>query len=401
LNNLYEILVTMGAVVISIVLVTLIFKYKLKAQAGDGKEGVSLEEKIASISNELSQIKEKQMQIPTAIAEGQLKGYQSVREEFAKVINAVNKQLNDVARTLNEQLSSTQGNISKNLDNASKAIVDVNKKLGSLSETAKEMREMGKDIGKLQDLLNVPKLRGNIGELFLENLIREIIPSENYELQYKFKTGTQVDAVIKVANGIIPVDSKFPLESFNRMRDSENEQDKKRHSGEFTRSVKERIDEIAAKYINPDEGTLDFALMYVPAENVYYEMTIGSDFGDSHTIRDYAWEKKVFPVSPNTFYTYLMVISMGLRGMRVEKNAENIIESLGEIQKLYMKFSESYSSMRKNINILSRKYDETERYREKIGTRLEMITGVDNESVENDALVGEKKENLLEKADDQ
>lgn len=430
MNSLYEILITMGAVVAAIVLATLVFIYRQKAiDAGTDSEG-GVEEKLAGLSQALSDIKERQLQIPTAIAEGQLKGLESVQAQFNNLINtvqshllnvgkqlsegqsetgrildrklegtisAVNKQLNEVAKTLNNQLSSAQGNINKNLETNSNVITEVNRRLGALSETAKEMEAVGKDIGKLQDLLKVPKFRGNIGELFLGNLLKEIIPSENYELQFKFRNNTQVDAVIKLANGIIPVDSKFPLESFNKVRNAEDDSEKSKYRKEFIRTVKERINEIAEKYINPKEGTFDFALMYVPAENVYYEMMIGTDFEGNDFIRNYAWEKKVFPVSPNTIYTYLVVISMGLKGMRVEKNAEKIIGNLSEIQSLYRKFNESFTSMRKNVDMLSRKYEESEKYSEQMGMKLESITEKKLELAENSDDVINEEDKTLEK----
>lgn len=211
-----------------------------------------------------------------------------------------------------------------------------------------------------------------MGEFLLENLLTQIMPSkEFFSLQYAFNNGTKVDAVIKVGSDLVPIDAKFPLESFKRMVESENEEERKANRRQFTKDVQNRIDEIASKYILPDEGTYDFALMYIPAENVYYE-TILKDMQEKEqkSLYSYALDKKVIPVSPHSLYPYLIVILKGLKGLAIEKNAKQVVEYLGGLQVDLNKFKEDFRLVGGHLSNAKSKYEEAEKRLDKFSDKF-------------------------------
>ncbi|HUT15198.1 MAG TPA: DNA recombination protein RmuC, partial [Anaerolineae bacterium] len=230
--------------------------------------------------------------------------------------------------------------------------------LGELGKATEQMMEVGKTISSLENLLRPPKLRGGMGELLLGELLSQVLPG-NYELQHHFKSGATVDAVIHLGDAMVPVDSKFPLEAFRRLGEAEDEAAAKQERKGFIKSVKARIDEIATKYILPDEGTYDFALMYIPAENVYYEAILKDE--ESAGLLPYALEKRVIPVSPNSFYAYLQVIIRGLKGMRIEERAGQILDYLSRLQGDEERFRSDFDTLGGHIENARKKYEEAER----------------------------------------
>ena len=261
-----------------------------------------------------------------------------------------------------------------------KSLSDVREQLLRLSEATTRLETIGQSVAQVEDLLKVPRLRGTLGELWLEELLRQVFPSGHYELQYGFKSGERVDAVIRFGGRIVPVDSKFPLEACQRMLSSDGDE-AKRERRAFRRTLKARIDEIADKYIRPDEGTYDFALMYIPAENVYYEAMIRDEVPEDETsVVGYSLKRKVIPVSPNTFYAYLAAILHGLRGLEVEKSARDIIDALGGLKQQFGKFERSYDLVGKHLSNALKQHDETTRRFEKVREQLEGILSITGEN---------------------
>jgi len=280
-------------------------------------------------------------------------------------------------------LASAQSSITQQLDSSNRIFGDINTKLGSLEATTKNIQEIGKDISSLQDILSAPKLRGNLGEYLLEELLKQIFPGANYAIKHSFKNGTQVDAIIKLGDGIVPVDSKFPMESFQRLVGADTEGDKKQFKKEFVASVKKRIDEVASKYINPAEKTFDFAMMYIPAENVFYETIINDSLTNKdYELLNYAMSKHVIPVSPNSFYAYLMALVYGLKGFRIEQEAKTILGELSRVQDRFQKFYADYSLVGKHLSNAISKYNETEKNAEKLNDQVGRITGQKTDLVE-------------------
>ncbi|MFC1703258.1 DNA recombination protein RmuC [Candidatus Omnitrophota bacterium] len=284
-----------------------------------------------------------------------------------KISSEMNNQINVLRSELNQRLKDTTDAMcqtNKTIGDQLKVFGDVASSLGQLQEANKQLLAVGRDISSLQELLRAPKFRGEIGETMLENIIAQVLPKDNFKLQYRFKSGDAVDAVIKLAGHLVPVDSKFSLENFRKMLEAASEEEKSVFRKHFIKDVKNRVDEISTKYILPDEGTFDFALMYIMAENVYYETIIKGDF------LNYALSKKVIPVSPNTFYAYLQVICLGLRGMKIESNVKAIIASLSRLQGDLNKFSDAFRVVGVHIKNAAEKYTEAEKRLEKFSDKL-------------------------------
>ncbi|MBM4165773.1 MAG: DNA recombination protein RmuC [Ignavibacteria bacterium] len=304
---------------------------------------------------------------------------QLVQQQLAQVTN----QLGTTTQNMNQQLSAiaqqmqTQtGTIGTRLDTAAKVIGDVQKNLGELGKVALEMKDVGINVAQLSDLLRAPKFRGGFGEALLEDMLKQVLPNDGYDVQYRFRNGQQVDAVIHTSGGKVPIDSKFPLENFRKFTETDMEQERKLFRKQFLADVKKHIDAIAAKYILTDEGTLNFALMYIPAENVYYETIIKDEFNDSEGLLHYASKKHVIPVSPNSFYAYLQVIALGLKGMKVEKTAKQILDSIHRLGNDFEKVRETFDILGSHLENARKKYDESDKKLKYVEERFSGITSV-------------------------
>jgi DNA recombination protein RmuC len=237
-----------------------------------------------------------------------------------------------------QQVSSqeTSKEINERLDRAARVIAGVQRSIG-------EMSEIGRGMKDLQEFLRSPKIRGNIGEQVLKELLGQMLPKQTFNLQYSFKSGARVDAAIKTGGGIIPVDAKFPMDNFRKMAGAETEKEKKAFEKDFIRDVKKHIDAISSKYILTEEGTIDYALMYLPSEAIYYEVVNHRD------LFDYSGKKRVLPVSPMTFYAYLRAILMSFEGQKIEAKARQILAAIRAIQKDYVKVEDNLSVLGKHI----------------------------------------------------
>ena len=237
-------------------------------------------------------------------------------------------------QALLDSLSRNSNDLNQRLDNAAKVIGDVQRNIGEMSEIGRSMRD-------LQEFLQSPKLRGNIGEHILKELLGQMLPKDSFHLQYSFKSGEKVDAAIKTMAGIIPIDSKFPMENFRKMMDPAVASSVA--SKDFERDVRRHIDAISKKYILTDEGTIDYALMYVPSEAVYYEVV------NNPALFEYSSEKRVLPVSPTTFYAYLRAILMSFEGSKIESRAGEILAVLNAVQKDYSKVNEDLKVLGRHL----------------------------------------------------
>jgi len=268
-------------------------------------------------------------------------------KDLGKKQESLEKSLNDVLRTTNTDMVRTLQENSKQLnerlDKAASVIRDVGKEVGQMSEIGRNMKE-------LQEFLKSPKLRGNIGEQVLKDLISQMFPKNSFHLQYTFKSGEKVDAAIKTDAGILPIDSKFPMENFTRMAKAENKEQKEAVEKEFVRDVKKHIDAISKKYILPEEGTMDFALMYVPSESVYYELVNITE------VLDYARKSRVYVVSPSTLYAHLQTILLSFEGKKIESRSKDIFKMLRAIQIDYNKVDDTLSVLGKHINNASSQF---------------------------------------------
>ena len=294
----------------------------------------------------------------------------AVAMELQQVTAEVNRRLQD-GMALMQDAQKTMG---QRLEEASRAVTEVHGQLGALGEATRRMEQVGRDITGLEQILRAPKMRGGFGETLLERLLAEILPADAYRLQHGFRSGDKVDAAILVAGRLVPVDSKFPLENFRRMVEEADEEQRRPARRAFLKDVRNRVDEIAKKYIVPDENTFDFALMYIPAENVYYEVILRDESGED-SLLGYSLSRRVVPVSPNSFYAYLQVILLGLRGLRIEQNAREILGVLGRLQGDAARVREHFDTLGRHITNAKNKYDEAATSLARLEGKIEDVAG--------------------------
>ncbi len=299
--------------------------------------------------------------------------------------------LRGLTETMQKRLESQQELLTRQLGDSGRTVADLKKELGSLSEATGRFIDIGKDISRLQDILQSPKLRGGMGEVLLENLLAQIFPRSFFDVQYTFTGGVTVDAVVRIGERLVPIDSKFPVEDFRRVLEAE-ESERPKVRRQFLANVRKRVDEIAAKYILPDQGTFDFALMYIPAENVYYETIIREEAAAGSGLPemlDYAITQRVVPVSPNTFYAYLQVILYGLKGMQLEHKGAEILAHLHRLRGEVEKFEKEYSTLGTHLDNARGAY---ERGGKKLNGLETKLSGLLEESSETPALESSDEE---------
>jgi len=267
----------------------------------------------------------------------ELKDAQKPSDELLEIIKTLQSGSREDRRDLISSLQKNTQAMNERLDNAARVISQVQRNLG-------EMSEIGKGIRTLQDFLQSPKLRGGLGEEVLKEMIGQTFPKNAFHLQYPFKSGMKVDAVLKTDAGLLCIDSKFPMENFNLMVKGETEAARNTGRKQLIQDVKKHIEDISRKYILPEEGTMDFALMYIPSESVYYEVV---NIPELSTL---ARRMRVYPVSPNTLYAHLQVLLLSFEGKDLELKSKEVFRILRAIQKDYGKVEENLSTLQKHLN---------------------------------------------------
>lgn len=317
------------------------------------------------------------MDTNTTTLERQLKDQrESLTSQFNTHRETLTNQLHQQRQSLDEQTKL----IWERLDNASKVIGDVHKHLGGIQEFTKDMKD-------LSNILKSPKLRGGLGEQFLYELLENSLPKDMFKTQYKFSDGSICDAVIFTEKGIIPIDSKFPMENFKLMLTLESQDERDKAKKVFIRDVKKRIDEIASKYILPEQGTTDQAVMYVPSENVYYELIV-------HTpeIEEYSKLKNVVLSSPNTLSYFLKVILVAYQQHELQKHAGDILKALSGIRIEAEKFNEDLGVLDGHITRTYKSVDNVKLKFQKLFSKIESVQALGEADVENAQLSGDSAE---------
>ncbi len=320
-----------------------------------------------------------QMRLEQERQERQAQQFATLRSELAQTLNqnqtAVLGQVNALDAKMSQQVASVQSTVGKSLSSTQETIGKIGVQLGGLGEAAKRIQDVGQDVSSLRDVLQPPKLRGIFGELMLEQLLAQVLPAANYTMQHRFNDGTIVDAVIRTPDGLVPVDSKFPIDSYRRLHDAANDIDRERLRREFVRDVRKRVEEVA-KYINPGEDTMDFALMYIPAESIFYELLTGTNLSESTT---FALERQVHIVSPNTFYMLLQTLARTLQRMQVQANVEQFMGHVAHVRKDFERFQAEFVTLGKHINNAKTKYEDLGSWSGKIegGLRLAAPDGAE------------------------
>src|SRR5689334_22874194 len=289
-----------------------------------------------------------------------------VLDELLAVRNReVDGRLEAITATMDRRLGELDTKVDRRLEHAAKQTNAIHKQLGEVGQATVQMAEQAKGLSQLQEILRPPKARGGFGELLLENLLRDRLPATAFEFQYGFAGGERVDAVIKV-DRIVPIDSKFPLDNFERMLRADNDIERQQFEKLFARDVKSHVDAISSKYIRPDEGTYDFAFMYLPSEAIYYELACGR----TGALLAYAHDKRVLPVSPTTLTAYLQVIVLGLKGLQIEQNAQEVMAYCARLQSDFGKFKEDFDLVGTHLERAHKKYVESDKHLDKFGAKL-------------------------------
>jgi DNA recombination protein RmuC len=280
---------------------------------------------------------------------------QLLQERLASQETALREQLAHQATSLQGQT----GILQKAMEGTQTTLSQVTEKMGAIQQAAGLMSNLGRDMEELQRLLKSPKARGQMGELGLETLLGDMLPRDRVTYQYGFPDGRKVDAVVHLDKGLLPIDAKFPMEDFQRFVDAPQEERQAARKA-LLGNLKKKVDDIAKLYIRPGDGTLPLALMYLPAESLYYEAFIARE-KDEDDLWDYAYRKSVLPLSPGTLSAYLKTVAMGLKAAAVEQNARQVLDLLTTLERDVRAFHESHEILGKHIANAHQSYDKNTR----------------------------------------
>lgn len=273
--------------------------------------------------------------------------------------------LNQNLQGMNEKLDKANETINERLTNAARVIGAVQKELGVVQERFKGFEEFN-------ELLH-PKMRGNIGEQILADMLGQVFSQEHYALQHKFKGGETVDAIIRTQAGIIPIDSKFPLENFKQMTRAASDDERSVANKEFFKAVKKHIDDISRKYLLPEEGTVNFAVMYVPSENVYYHILTD----ETSDLMEYSKKKNVLLTSPHSFFSLIRVVLMGLERNRLQEQAQKIWDILKGVQQESVRFNDDLGVLARHITNSKGAMDNVQSHFAKLSGKLDQVKLLD------------------------
>ena len=279
----------------------------------------------------------------------------SIAELRASNANAMGELRTEMQRTL----GATEQQVMTQTGATQRSLHDLSRQLGVMSEQSARVSELAKDIGSLQDLLRAPKPRGGFGELMLERLLQDCLPVSAYEIQYTYRDGSRVDAVVHCANRLVPIDAKFPNESYTQIAAATDEADRSRRRRAFLQQVRRHIDAVG-RYVSPQDSTIDFAFMYLPSEAIYYEVMTreGVEEADLGT---YCQERHVIPASPNTLLAYLQVVALGIRGLAMQERTRELQQSIAQVRREFERFVGLHDQLGTHLDHAMKKFDETER----------------------------------------
>jgi len=286
------------------------------------------------------------------------------------------QQINQLSQVLDSKLNQSAESVHKQLDRSDKIIQNVTEKLTNLDNTNKQVVGFADQLKNLQDILKNPKQRGVLGEYYLETVLKNVLPPDSYKIQYSFKDGTIVDAVVFVDKQIIPIDSKFSLENYNRILDSQIPEEKKKYEAAFVSDLKIRIDE-TSKYVKPEEKTMDFAFMFIPSEAIYYDLLInkvGAVTDDTNSLISYAAKKKVVIVSPTSFLAYLQTVLQGLRRQKISEQALGIIKEVERLGKHLGSYNQYMKKIGNHLTTTVSSYNKANQEFKKIDKDVVKIT---------------------------
>ncbi len=290
----------------------------------------------------------------------------------------IQNQMNEISRKLEDGLGKSTDVLQRQFGESAKIIREVTERLTKLDETNRQVVSFADQLRNLQDILQNPKQRGVLGEYFLETVLKNVLPPGSYEMQYQFKDGSAVDAVVHVRDKIIPIDSKFSLENYNRLVETRDQTERERLERQFRQDLKNRIDE-TSKYVKPSEGTLDFAFMFIPSEAVYYDLLInkvGAVKINTQDLIEYAFkERHVIIVSPTSFLAYLQTVLQGLKALQIEESAKEMRKFVENLRRHFISYEDYLKKLGKNLGTTVSMYDKAYGEFTKIDKDIYRITG--------------------------
>jgi DNA recombination protein RmuC len=298
------------------------------------------------------------------------------KKEDNQSLLMLQEQLNNINKVLDSKLSESNKAMQTQFGQSAKIIQNVTEKLTRLDETNKQVVNFADQLKNLQDVLKNPKQRGVLGEYYLETVLKNVLPPGSYQMQYPFKDGTIVDAVVFVDKRIIPIDSKFSLENYNRILEASDSSEKKRHESAFISDLKNRIEE-TSKYVKPEENTMDFAFMFIPSEAVYYDLLInkvGAVVDETSNLIYYAGKKKVIVVSPTSFLAYLQTVLQGLRNQKISEQAKEIIKQVERLGRHMAVYSEHMKKLGGHLGTTVNTYNKASKELAKVDKDVVKIT---------------------------
>ena len=259
---------------------------------------------------------------------------------------------------LHRALGATEQQLTTQTGATQRTLADLSRQLGALSEQGQRIGELAKDIGSLQDLLRAPKPRGGFGELLLERLLHDALPASAYEIQHTYRDGSRVDAMVRYAGRIVPIDAKFPNESWTALASAAGDERRAKRRA-FLQQVRRHVDAVA-RYVSPADGTIDFALMYIPSEAVYYDVVLREEEGEVD-LTAYCAERHVIPASPNTLLAYLQVVALGVRGLAMQERTRELQQGVGAVRREFERFVDLHDQLGRHLENATKKFDETDR----------------------------------------
>ena len=290
----------------------------------------------------------------------------AVSELRAANVQAIGELRGDLRRSLGE----TEQQVLTQTGSTQRALSDLARQLGTLGEQSARVGDLAKDIGSLHDLLRAPKLRGGFGELLMQRVLEDALPAGSFQLQYTYKSGLRVDGVVHFAGRLVPIDAKFPMEAFNALVAASDDAERKTRRRAFVQAVKRHVDAVS-RYISPDDGTIDFALMYFPAEQIFYEAVIREDDAD---LREYCSLKRVIPTSPNTLLAYLQLVSFGMKGLAMQERTRELYSSIRHAALELEKFRGLHEQLGRHLENAGKKYTESVRGLDRAADAMESLT---------------------------
>ncbi len=307
----------------------------------------------------------------SALRDGLRVELQAAQQGMQGQVELLARSVGELRSDLSRSLGATEQQLASQAGTTHRTLTDLSRQLGSLGEQSQRIGELAKDIGSLQDLLRAPKARGGFGELLLERLLHDALPAGAYEVQYTYKDGSRVDAIVRYAGRIVPIDAKFPNETWNALANAADEAERRTKKRAFLQQVRRHVDAVG-RYVSPADGTIDFALMYIPSESIYYDLVLREEEGEPD-LRAYCAERKVIPASPNTLLAYLQVVALGVRGLAMQERTRELQQGVAAVRREFERFVELHDQLGRHLENATKKFDETDRALSRASSAIETL----------------------------